>query len=184
MLPVVPLSSKLSGIVQTGDWLFIRGDGILSNLIRKFTFSRINHCALIYDNQYLFETDLDYHHSQFTPITEYEDHKVILVRPLFCGATGQDAVQRLCWKYKGYPYSIWDVISNGALFWLKDEIRIKALKLLSTKRFMKCDEQMVRVTYEATENKLVRDFEGGTPDYWLDVALQHPAEFKFIYSDF
>jgi len=164
-------------IPQTGDWILPCGKGGISDIIKKVTFGKVNHAAIVFDRNTTFETDGAWWRAKFMDVKRFEGREVYIVRPLFYTPESLDKVQELCKKYEGTPYSYVDIGTNLLFFWLKDQIRAKIVRLMSNKKFMICSELVARITYEATKEKKLRDFEGMTPQMLLELALNNPNLF-------
>lgn len=183
-LPKIEESTKLSKFVLTGDIVAVSGDSFISKAIQKFTFSKINHLALVFNKEYSFETDLKWMKAGFHNLSRFDGKKILVIRPTFLTIDMRLKVFDLCQLYADTPYSLYDCITNALTFWLKDELRVKLLDFLGNKKFMKCDELVARIIYEVSGHETLKDWEGGNPDYWVDIALQHPNDYQIIYSDF
>jgi len=175
-------SKSLHQIVQTGDLIFKASDSIIGKIIRKITFSKVNHVGIVFSPTKIFETDLKYGRAIMNDIFQWQGDRVIIIRPLFYTPESPGMVQTLCELYKGTPYSVWDVLCNGALFWLKDEIRSSLLSFLSTKGFMHCDEMSARIVYESTGHKSLKYWEGFTPGMLLEICLKHRMDYEIVFS--
>lgn len=169
----------LKDSVQAGDILLICPKGGFGQLIAKFTFGMVNHAAIVYDGAKLFETDGDQFKAEFADIEKYEGRKLVIIRARYITKKIAE-IQKLCKLYRGNPYSYWDIATNAFFFFLTRQIRNKAVKLFGSKRFMVCSELVSRIIYEATGNKLWKDFEGITPEDIRDIALENPSEHTVI----
>ena len=173
--------NNLSKIVQTGDWIFLTGGSAwYSKWIRKFTFSKANHVAIVYDETRIFETDLQYGAATFHLLKALQDKKIAIVRPKFYKPDDYIKVRNLCRTYEGRPYSVWDVTTNAVFFWLKSELRAKLISALSNTFFMKCDELVARITWEVTKHKTIKAWEGYTPGRLLEIAYFNPADYEIV----
>ena len=170
----------LAPYIQTGDWIFKQSTADISKWIRKFTFSKVNHVAIVYDQAKILETDLKYHQSVLHSISHIQEHPVVVIRPKFYKPGDDFRVRNLCRLYTGRPYSLWDVVANGLFFWMKDELRAKVLGFISNKTFMKCDELVARITWEVTRHESLKDWEGLTPGRLLEIAYSNPADYEVV----
>lgn len=169
---------KISDYAQPGDWLlfFPKKGAFMGNLITKVTFGKVNHAALYVGDGKIFETDGDFLKAKYTNSADYDGKHILIIR--VAGLEGkQSELIAECDKYNGSPYSYWDLITNGAFFWLAAPIRKKVVGFLGTKKFMLCSELVSRITYDITKRKELNDFEGMTPEDLRDIALQYPEEY-------
>ena len=171
---------ELAKIVKTGDWLFVSGNSLISKLIKKATAGNVNHVGIVSEGTKIFETDLAWGKAEYHDIAKYNDRKVIVIRPVF--SKNPQIVDQLCKKYEGTPYSIWDIVVNATLSWMKDAWRKHLMTITGNKKFMICSELTGRVTYEATGYKALKDFEGMTPQDLLVMARMRPTDFRVIYE--
>lgn len=169
---------SLKDNVSPGDILLISPNNTIGKLIAKFTFGKVNHAAIVYDPEKIFETDADIFKSAFADINKYSDRDVVIIRADYIREKVPE-IQRLCKLYKGSPYSYWDILTNASFFFLTRQLRSKVVGIFGSKRFMVCSELVSRIIYEATGNKLWRDFEGMTPEDIRDIALENPLEHSF-----
>lgn len=172
----------LRQIIHPGDWILKRSDAVISKWIRRFTFSKVNHVVMVYDETRIFETDLKYGQAVFRQAKSLENKPIVVVRPKFYITNDEYRIRNLCRLYAGSPYSVWDVITNGLFFWMKDELRAKVIRFLSNKTFMKCDELVARITWEVTRHETLKDWEGLTPGRLLEIAYSNPADYEIVLS--
>lgn len=163
--------SKFDGIVEPGDTLFLFGDG----WIERVTFSRIRHVGIVFDEDFIFETDIWKRRAGFNTLDTYDNRHVEV-----WGTKDIDhnKVQDLCEKYNKSPYSWLDIANN---FWtapLHPEIRKKIVAALGNKYFMICSEISARIIYEATGYEHLKDYEALEPCDLLKLYLEHP-EYHF-----
>lgn len=166
---------SLKDEVKAGDILLICPKNWFGRLITRFTFGTVNHAAIVYDAKNLFETDGNMFVAKFGDIDKYDGRKIVIVRAEYM----RDKIQKmkeLCQKYNGSPYSYWDIATNAIFFFLARQIRSKVVGLFGDKKFMVCSELVARIVYEATGNKLWKDFEGITPEDIRDIALENPYQ--------
>lgn len=172
---------SLKSNLKPGDILLITPKNTIGKLIVKFTFGKVNHAAICYDSENIFETDGDIFKADFAEIEKYEGRDVFIVRANYIRDRIKE-VKDLCEKYKGRPYSYWDIVTNALFFFLARPIRSKVVGLFGSKEFMVCSELVARIVYEATGNKIWKDFEGMTPEDIRDIALENPEEHSiFLY---
>jgi hypothetical protein len=162
--------------LQTGDWILPHGaNSGIARLIRKFTFGKVNHATIVYDSATQLETDGSWFKAKFTPIAKYDNKEVYIVRPLFL--TDPDAVKHLCEKYVGTIYDYIQIGVQGLCSFLAPQIQQKIVSFVTGDKFMICSELVARITFEATGQKLLRDFQGMTPEMLLEVAYNNPDLF-------
>jgi hypothetical protein len=106
---------------------------------------------------------------------------MVIIRPLFLATPQKDELPLLCEKYMGIPYDYWDIFLNVILSPLKDEWRMKVATVLGTKRFMKCDELVMRLLYEVSLRKELKWYEGNTPQSFLTTILNNPESYQVLY---
>lgn len=169
--------------LQCGDLIFTSSNADISKIIKKFTFSKVNHVLLALSKQHTIETDWEYREAIFSPTTNLNGKKLTIIRPRFYTANSPGMIQTLAELYRGTPYSLWDVAMNGLFCWLKDEIRARWLSFLSTKRFMKCDELAARIVYETTGHESLKYWEGMSPGRLLEICLSRRHDYEIIYSN-
>ena len=152
-------------------------------MIAKFTFGKVNHAALVYDKEKLFETDGDYWKAIFTnPDKEYGDRQLYIIRPSYiAGKTAK--MKELCGKYENSPYSYWDLATNAVFSFLTRPIRSKVVGFFGSKKFMLCSELVSRIIYETTGYKEWKNYEGITPEDIRDIALENPADHTIKFYD-
>jgi hypothetical protein len=161
--------------------LFICSPVWYAKIIRKITAGSVNHVAIVVDKEQIFETSTKTFKAGYQPLPSVTKKGMILVRPTFLTQDHKAQLKVLCEKYKGIPYSLWDVALNLGFGWLKDELKTKVISVLGTKRFMKCDELVARLLYEVSLKKELRWFEGYDPSYLLKICLTHPESFTVLY---
>jgi len=171
---------SLKEITTTGDILFRAGQGWLAKVIRKITFGRVNHAQIVIEGR-IFETDAALGKSMYTPLPASTKKGMILIRPLFLASPQKEELPLLCEKYSHIPYDYWDIFLNIMLSPLKDEWRMKIATVLGTKRFMKCDELVMRLLYEVTLRKELKWYEGNTPQSFLNITLNNPESYQVLY---
>lgn len=165
----------LKDMVRAGDILLICPKNWFGRLIAKFTFGQVNHAAIVYDEAKIFETDGNQFKASFSPIEKYDGRKLVIIKARYLKKE-MAKFQELCKKYNGRPYSYWDIGTNALFFFFARPIRSKVVGLFGSKEFMVCSELVARIVYEATGNKLWKDFEGITPEDIRDIALENPSE--------
>jgi len=165
----------LKAHVTAGDVLLLTPRNFVGRLIAKITFGKVNHAAIVFDANSVFETDGDQLKADFAPIEKYEGRSMYIIRAGYI-RDNLSKVQRLCKFYSGSPYSYWDIVTNATFFFLTRQIRSKVVGLFGSKKYMVCSELISRILYEATGNKVWKDFEGTTPEDMRDIALKNPLE--------
>lgn len=171
---------NLKGFVKPGDLLFDSGNGLMSRLIKKFTFGVTNHVGIIYDESTIFETDGKYKKAQFHPLDKYTDRSVLIIR--LKELEDYSKIKELCTQYNGTPYSYWDIVTNALFSPLKDEVREWLVEKVGTKKFMICSELSSRILYEATNLTELSEYEGLTPQDLLKICLFHPTQWEIVYQ--
>lgn len=173
--------AKLEELVRVGDVILTcPNKGGIGTLIAKFTFGKVNHAAIVYDNVKLFETDGDQYRSTFNNISKYDGREVFLIRAKYMKERAID-LQRICKQYHGFWYSYWDIATNAMFFWLTRQLRTKVVGFFGSKNCMVCSELVARVLFETTGNKIWKDFEGITPEDIRDIALENPEQHTIIH---
>lgn len=151
----------LKDVLYTGDLLFYKGDSIVSKIIQKTTFSSFSHVGLIYDDKYIFETDLSWGKAQLRPLEHYENKQIYVTR--LRTLNNYSKIKGLCRKYDKTPYSILDIATNLLFAPLKDTLREKLVGVIGTKKFAICSELSARILYESTSYLPFKSYEGFTP---------------------
>ena len=172
---------NLVDIVEPGDLIFPSGDATISKLIKKATFSPVNHVALVYDKEKTFETDGAWGKAMFRNLSTYEGKKLAVARLLGVSSEQKEEIQRLCKKYENSPYSYWDVILNGMIFWLDEHFRNSIVDSLGTKKYMKCDELSARIIFEGTGYSAFKDFSSFTPGELYSI-VRNWKDWEIVYS--
>ena len=168
---------ELRNSVRTGDWILpLDTKTFIGKWIKRLTFGKTNHIAIVYDIQSVFETDISYLKAKFHPLEGYANRHILLIRPRFLADFR--LLQTLCKKYEGSPYSCWDIVTNAILTPFAPQIKTKLVELFGSKRFMICSELVSRIVYETTSYKLLADYEGMTPEGLRELAYLHPTDFE------
>jgi len=171
----------LKNFVDTGDMIFVCSAVWYAKIIRKITAGQVNHVQIVVDKERIFETSTKKFKADYEALPEATKKGMIIVRPTFLAPEQKEQLKLLCEKYKGIPYSLWDVALNFTFGWLKDELKKRVISLLGTKKFMKCDELVSRLLYEVSMKKELRWFEGYDPSYLLKICLTHPESYHVLY---
>lgn len=167
--------------LQTGDWLFLKGHG----LIEKATFSKIRHVGIVFDETSIFETDLKTN-ARINPLRKYLDKPIDIARPKNLTPRQAFDIKLACAKYKGAPYSYLDIGLNTLFIPLHPWLRKKLIVKLGNKKYMICSELVARISYEVLLIAYLKDFEGFQPvdlhefskasrelfDFYEDVELE------------
>jgi len=150
-------------MLQTGDILFAKGTSLVSKIIRKATKGEATHVGILYDEDTIFETDGSWGQAKFQPLSRYngKDIEIYRYKSLYPGDF--DEIRMLCYAYEGTPYSYWDVIVKLGLCWLPSKLREKLTAALGNRSFMICNELVMRIMLEVTEDKLFLKTEGSNP---------------------
>lgn len=172
---------KLSEVIQPGDWILVypKRNQLLGKIIRKFTFGDVSHSAIVVDKDTLFETDGDMFTAKFTSPDKYEGRHVLIVTSKSLQGKA-DEIRSEGEKYKGAPYSYWDIATNMMFFWLAAPLRKKLIAFLGTKKFMLCSELTARISYEVGKRDELRTYEGVCPEDLRDIALMYPDEYTIV----
>jgi hypothetical protein len=134
----------------------------------------------VYDKDTVFETDGDMYKAGMTPMADLEGRHVLVFRPR-CMENKLDEFQEICKQYVDAPYDYPCLAIQGALFFLRPEIREKWVKFLTFKKFMVCSELMARVTYElCPAYEELRDWEGLNPEDCRRLAILLTAHYQFV----
>lgn len=182
LTPNYKSGTPLKDIVATGDIIFSAGQGWFANVIRKVTSGRINHAQLVVDGK-IFETDGSLGKSMYTTLPDVAKKGTVIIRPLYLEAEEKEELPILCNKYMGIMYDYWDIFLNLTLSPLNDTLRMRLVAALGTKRFMKCDELVMRLLYEVTLRKELKWYEGNTPQSFLNITLNNPESYQVLYWD-
>ena len=172
---------KLSDIVEPGDLIFPSGDATISKLIKKATFSPVNHVAIVYDKTKTFETDGAWGKAMFRDLSNYEGKKIAIGRLLGVSKEQKEEIQDLCKLYENSPYSYWDVILNGMIFWLDENLRNSLANKLGTKKYMKCDELGARIIFEGTGYSPFEKYSSFTPGELYRIVANW-KDWQIVYS--
>ena len=175
---------KLTDIIQTGDWLLVypKPGQWLGSLIRRVTFGEVVHAAIVVDKETLFETDGNMFTAKFTLPAKYEARHLLIVRCRSLQGKSEE-IRKEAEKYKGTPYSYWDIATNLLFFWLAAPLRKKLIALLGTKAFMLCSELVARISYEVGQREELRTYEGVCPEDLHQIAHLFPEEYQIV-ADF
>lgn len=172
----------LKDLVQAGDIILLEPRNPIGRIIAKITFGKVNHAALVYDSEQMFEARAEHNKTEFTPIEKYDKRRVYVVRPNYI-VKNKTKMKELCNKYNGKPYSFWDIATNAFFFFLTRPLRTKVVSFFGNKEHMVCSEVVARILYEATGYEAWKDFEGITPEDIRDVALENPADHTIQFYD-
>jgi hypothetical protein len=167
-------------MIQTGDILFVKGSSKMSHWVRKFTFGEYTHVGILYDERVIFETDGEYGKATKFPLSTYNGKDIEIYR--FGNPTWHDKklMQQLCDKYEGVPYSYWDIIVKAVFFWLHPRIRGKVAAALGTKKFMICNELVMRIMHEATAHPIFAHSESSNPSEFRNLIKMNPDLFSRV----
>lgn len=157
----------------TGDVLFVCGKGIISEGIKLVTQSQVSHVGLIYNSQLIFETHAK-QNARLNPIKKhYEGKKIEIYRPPLDEKEKVKLIE-ICHKYNGSRYSMFDIGTNFAFFWLRSPARRKVVSFLGRKSWMICSEITARILYEVNPEKFsyLAGFEGLRPDDLRGIAIE------------
>lgn len=168
---------NLENVVQTGDLLFVHGSNWVSKAIQKITFGTVNHVGIVYDQSRMFETDLAWGKASLRELQKYNKVPIILIR---CKNVNQEQIKALCKKYDATPYSFLDILNNIIFSLLKNELRVRILQVLGTKKFAICSELSARILYEITGIKELSKYEGLTPQDLLVITRSLPNYFEVV----
>lgn len=150
-------------MLKPGDIVFISGNSLVSKLVKQLTFGKVSHVGIMYDASTIFETDGRWGKAEFHPIDKYNGNKVEIYRYIDLTNNQMKLVQAMCKEYEGTPYSYWDIVVKGSLFWLHPGLRNKISAFLGNKRFMICNELVMTILYRVTGFKLFKYSEGSNP---------------------
>lgn len=167
---------------KTGDWILPLGTTWMAKIIKKLTFGKVNHAAMVVDPDTVFETDGAWFKAKFNSLSKrFDDKEYYLVRPLFL--RDNSLIQPLCKKYDGSLYSYWDIGVQAVFSWLHPKIRERIAGFLGNGKFMICSELTARITFEATGYKQLADWQGLTPEDLLEMAFTNPNDFQVEKKD-
>ena len=154
--------------MKPGDLIFFTGTSFFSRLIQRVTGGEQSHVAVAVTDHEVFETTRG--GANFANILTYQGIKieVMRLRLKWMGREERRKILGLCKKYEGAPYSYWDCFTNFIFRPLPAKWREKTVATLGNKHFMKCDELVQRVIFEATKYPGFKDFESLTPSdlFW------------------
>lgn len=173
---------KLRDMVEPGDWViyYPHKNDLLDKLITGVSFGPVNHAALVYDKDTIFETDGDMYKAGFTPMADAEGRHVLIFRPT-CMEHKLDEFQDVCKRYVGAPYDYLCLLIQAPLCFLRPEIREKWVKFLTFKRFMVCSELVARVTYEVCPQCTeLADWEGMNPEDLRRLCIMFSSKYQFV----
>lgn len=158
---------------QTGDWVFVRGSGWISKVIKAVTFSKVSHVGIIYDESTIFETDIKWGKAKMNPVSKYrlEDIEVYRLPSLTWDQTYK--ISDLCKKYLNRPYSSLDIATNFIFSPLHPKLRGKLTTAIGNTHFQICSEQVCDIMGQATGLDYLNCSEGVTPDDLLSIAQKN-----------
>jgi hypothetical protein len=168
--------------LRIGDILFdkTKEKGIIDDLIKILTFGPVKHVAIMADSQHVFETHCP-RGAHMSHISTYDNKSVEIYRIKGLTQAQRRDINTLCQKLNGHvPYSVWDIVVHMSLFWAHPKIRGKAMQVLGTKKFMKCDELTKFILYTVTNDILCADFEASNPNEFYQTVIEHPYHFQRV----
>jgi len=166
---------------DTGDIGFVLDkQSLISKIIRTVTFGRASHVFLVRDADTVCETDWGFGKAKLHPIKKFKGKRVEYYRFTGLAKEQKDEIMRLCDKYKGTPYSYVDVLVKGLFFWLHPQIRRGISRVVGTKKYMICNELVMRILWEVLHFPPFQDFEAHNPSEMLLLVRQWPSRVQCI----
>lgn len=159
---------------QTGDILFAKGKGFISNGIKLVTKSEFTHVGAFYSTNLIFETHQKTNAKLSFFQKEYKNKEYVCLRTDLTEDEKQK-FKNLVKKYDGTKYSGWDIFTNFVFAWLPSKARRKTVSFLGKKSVMICSELIGRILYEIDPSKFfyLKDYEGNTPYDLYKILLKY-----------
>jgi len=158
---------------ETGDWVFVKGSGWISKVIKAVTFSKVSHVGIMFNDSMIFETDIKWGKAQMNHIRKYKPEEIEVYRIPHLSWEAKYKLMDLCKLYEGRPYSKLDILTNFIFSPLHPKLRGKLTTLIGNKRFQICSEQVCDLTWLATKLDYLDCSEGVTPDDLYSIAQKH-----------
>lgn len=163
---------------ETGDIGFLVGDKWTSNLISWVTGGPFCHVFLVYNDKKIFETDGAWFKAKFSDVSKYDElNRIVVFRFKGLSDERKKRIQEVANKYIGIPYSYWDCALNLLVAPLNERIREWTTEKLGSKRFMKCDELIMTVIFEALGYAPFKHDESFEPNALYKLCLEVQEDF-------
>lgn len=163
---------------ESGDWVFVKGSGWISKVIKTVTFSKVSHVGIMYNSETIFETDIKWGKAQLNDVSKYKPEDIEVYRIKDMGWEQRYKIMELCERYKGRPYSAMDIFTNFIFSPLHPKIRGKLTSIIGNDYFQICSEQVCDITYKATKLDFLDCSEGVTPDDLYSIAQKNLIKVK------
>ncbi len=150
-------------MIQLGDIYFVSGKGWISKAIKWVTRGSKSHVGLVISPKWFFETEGNKGKAGYFRSDKYEPDTIEFWRLKKMRAKDRYKINVACVLYKDAPYSYWDGLVNLLVSPFPGKFRKKATAALGTKKFMKCDELVQRIIFEAMGYTPFIYFESHTP---------------------